>query len=71
MIKMQESFTRTAQQIAVELGIHKTTVNRIAQSNSLGTAYGATRMRVFTDKEAEKIAEICRFERGNPNFKKN
>lgn len=71
MIKMQDLPPKTAQQLATELGVHKTTVNRIAQSHSLGTAYGATRMRIFSDKEAKKIAELCRFERGNPNFKKN
>jgi DNA-directed RNA polymerase specialized sigma54-like protein len=71
MIQMQQPIQKTAQEIAAELGVHKTTINRIAQNHKLGTPYGATRMRVFSDGEAARIAEICRFERGNPNFKKN
>lgn len=59
---------RSASDIAKHLGVHKTTVNRIAAKQNIGQIVG--QQRIFTKKDAEKIERFCRFSVGNPNFQK-
>lgn len=61
---------QSASDIAKQLGVHKTTVNRIAAKQKIGVLVG--QQRIFTTKDAKKIERFCRFSVGNPNFgKKN
>lgn len=57
---------RTAKDIADDLGVHKTTVNRIAAEYEIGTFVGP--MRLFSKKDEQEIKRFCRFQKGNPNF---
>jgi hypothetical protein len=71
MLKMQDpklNGFRTAKDIADDLGVHKTTVNRIAADYELGTFIGP--MRLFSKKDEQEIKRFCRFQKGNPNFGK-
>jgi DNA-directed RNA polymerase specialized sigma54-like protein len=61
---------KSANDIAVELGVHKATINRIAKDHELGTKFGATEMRVFTKAEVQQIHRLCHLKKGNPNFSK-
>ena len=58
---------RSASDIAAQLGVHRTTVNRIAAKQKIGRTVG--QQRIFSKKDAEKIERFCRFAVGNPNFK--
>lgn len=59
---------KSASDIAVELGVHKATINRIAKDNAIGTPFGATRMRFFSKSEVTQIRRLCHLHKGNPNF---
>lgn len=58
----------TAYEIAEKLGVHKATINRIAKIHEIGTPWGMTRIRLFSDSEVEQIKGLCRVKKGNPNF---
>lgn len=69
MIKMQDfSKLKSANDIARALGVHKSTINRIAKDHKIGTPFGATKMRVFTGADVQKIHRLCHLQKGNPNF---
>ena len=58
----------TTADIAKELNVHKTTINRIAAKHELGDMLGP--MRVFSRKDAAKVKKLCKLKKGNPNFGK-
>ncbi len=59
----------TSAKIADSLGVHKTTVNRIASEHNLGVLIG--QQKFFSKEEAKKIKGFCHFTKGNPNFSKS
>jgi len=59
----------TAADLAVDLGVHKTTIHRIAKEHALGTFIG--NQRVFTRQEAASIRKHCHMTPGNPQFSKS
>jgi len=65
---------KTASAIATELGIHKTTVTRIAAKHNIGRKIDdkiASSQRIFVQSDVSKIKKLCYFSRGNPSFLKN
>jgi hypothetical protein len=64
----KDSPLRTAREVAITLGVHKSTVNRIAADQDIGVFVGF--LRIFSPADIRKIKKICKFERGNPNFRK-
>lgn len=65
--KLRMDFVTTAM-IAKKLGVHKTTINRIANEHKLGVIVG--QQRFFLKSEIKKIQGFCHFQKGNPNFSK-
>lgn len=63
-----EPTMRTAFEIAEELGVHKTTINRLAKTHEIGTPWGLTKIRLFSDDEVQRIKGLCHMQKGNPNF---
>jgi len=61
---------KSAYDVAVELGVHKATINRIAKENEIGTPFGPTKIRLFTKSEVKRIHQLCHVQKGNPNFSK-
>ncbi len=59
---------KSASDIANQIGVHKTTINRIAKSQNIGQIIG--QQRVFDKKDADRIKSLCKIRRGNPNFLK-
>jgi len=59
---------RPAAKVAESIGVHKSTVNRIADRHDIGTWVGY--QRIFTIRDEQKIKRLCKFSRGNPNFVK-
>ncbi len=58
----------TALEVAEKIGVHKSTVNRIARDHQLGKPMG--NQRVYTASDIAKIKRFCKFSKGNPNFGK-
>lgn len=56
----------TVAELALELGVHKTTINRIAKRYDIGKLVGI--QRVFTRQEAASIRKKCHLKPGNPDF---
>ena len=59
--------------IATELGIHKTTVNRIASEYGIGKKLNegmTSSQRIFVRSDIPKIKKHCYFSKGNPQLRK-